>query len=342
MRLSNMELLRIIAMFMVMVFHCNFHTMSHPTFEMVAQNPLESYMAFVVQAISVMCVNVFILLSGWFGIRPSIKSFSRLIFQIIFFLWGSYAIALLQGKESLSIGFVAHMFCMDKGGWFIKAYVCLYILAPVLNSFADTVEKSSFKKLLIAFFVFQCLYGWVTNAAEFIQYGFSTISFIGLYLLAKYIRRFSPSWSTCNRRLDLTMYLLLVFGSAAVCLIAGCFPQIGSLFHSIVGHMYAYTSPVVILMCVLILLYFSKLSFQSKAINYVAASSFAVILVHGNPHIFPYTDRVINAYASYGYWGGLGFVTIMNVCVFFAAILLDQIRIVCWKLFTSKHLSCLR
>lgn len=332
-RQSNMELLRIVAMFMVMMFHCNFHTLGMPSFNEVVTHPLDNFMFFVVQAISVMCVNVFVLLSGWFGIHPTIKGGSKFIFQILFFMLGSYAAALLMGRTTFGIGQLAHCFFLDKSGWFIKAYLCLYILAPVLNSYAETAERISFRNLLVAFFCFQSLFGWVTDAAEFIHYGFSTISFIGLYLLARYIRRFSPSWSNKTWKFDMGIYASLVIVSALICVALGFLPMLReSLYHSALGHMYAYTSPVVILVCVFILLFFSKLKIQSKAINFVAASAFAVILVHGNQYIFTYTERVLNAYGTYCYWGALGYVIAMNLGVFVLAILLDQIRLFSWNL----------
>lgn len=337
-RQSNMELLRIVAMFMVMMYHCNFHTLGTPSFSEVAAHPIEHYMFFVVQAISVMCVNVFVLLSGWFGIHPTVKGGSKFIFQILFFMLGSYAVSLAIGKAALGIGQIAHCFFLDKSGWFIKAYLCLYILAPVLNSFAETAERKTFRNLLIVFYCFQTLFGWVTDAAQFIHYGFSTISFIGLYLLARYIRRFSPNWSNKSLKVDLAAYLILIFVSAFICLLLGFLPMLGdSIYHSTLGHMYAYTSPVVILECVFILLLFSKLKIQRKTINFVAASSFTVILVHGNQYIFTYTEKVLYAYQTFNYWTALGYVTVMNIGVFVLAVFLDQFRIYCWNI-CSKNI----
>ena len=78
-----MELLRIVAMFLVLVVHADFFSLGTPTQELCQTMPLFAWGQFVVQSIAVVCVNVFVLLSGWFAIRPKWKSFLNFIFQCI-------------------------------------------------------------------------------------------------------------------------------------------------------------------------------------------------------------------------------------------------------------------
>ena len=90
-------------------------------------------------------------------------------------------------------------------------------------------------------------------------------------------------------------------------------------------------------MHIFILLVFSKLEVQNKAINFIAASSFAVILVHGNPYIFPYTEKVLNIYSKNNYLTALGYVALMNIVVFVLAVVIDQMRILSWNLIVRKR-----
>ena len=77
---------------------------------------------------------------------------------------------------------------MLNWNWFIKAYLGLYIIAPVLNAFVNNAEKKAFQKVLLSFFIFQTAYSWISGGAVFFEGGYSTMSFIGLYLLARYVK----------------------------------------------------------------------------------------------------------------------------------------------------------
>ncbi len=188
-RNTNVELLRILAMFLVLVVHADYWSLGEPTFQEVRENFLPSMTRIMIEAISIVCVNVFIFISGWFTIKPTLKGFGNFIFQCGYFLIGIYLVMLAAGQASLSLKGIAQCFCLTSSGWFIKAYIGLYILSPILNLF---VEKSSKRQLgitLASFYIFQTIYGF-TGAARFIEYGYSTFSFIGIYLLAQYVRRY--------------------------------------------------------------------------------------------------------------------------------------------------------
>lgn len=330
-RQSNFELLRIIALFAVLVFHSNFHTLGYPDFNDVPNHPVMYFSQFVIQGITVICVNVFIILSGWFGIHPSLKGAAKLIYQVLFFMLGSYLFALITGRATLNINDIATTFLLNDYAWFVKAYLCLYILAPILNEYAETAERRSFRNLIIAFYILQSIYGWATNAASFFQYGFSTVSFFGLYLIARYIRRFSPRWSLFSKEKDLFIYLGLVVVAGLMLVGMAYIPQIKPYYFTFVGHMYAYSSPLVIVLCVFFFLFFSKISIKSKIVNFIAASAFSSLFVHGNKFIFPYQEQVLAFYANYPY--ALAFLMVLgwSLLAFIIAIALDQIRILTWS-----------
>lgn len=188
---SNLELLRIVAMFLVLVVHADFLSLGRPTRVEIQSVPLASYTRFFIGSLSIVCVNVFILISGWFGIRPSVKSFSNFIFQCLFFSIGLYVVFILTGKNQFSLkGLAGCLFF--KGYWFIYAYIGLYILAPILNAFVNTIKEGQIKLFLMVFFLFQTMYGWSSFASFFVG-GYSTISFIGLYVLGRYLRLYTKA-----------------------------------------------------------------------------------------------------------------------------------------------------
>ena len=189
MRLSNIELLRIIAMFMILMLHADFWLAGIPTGEYLHDSPAGAVTRIVVEMVAIVGVNVFILISGWFGIRPTVKRFTGFLFQIAFFSIGIWGICVLLGVEKSSIKAIAcNLFLLTRGHWFIKAYIALFFLAPILNAYVRQATLRQLGIFLIIFYAFQTIWGW-TNSAPFVQLGYSAFSFIGLYILASYLSK---------------------------------------------------------------------------------------------------------------------------------------------------------
>lgn len=186
-RQSNIELLRILAMLLVLIVHADFWALEGPKTGDFVLSPANAWTRTIIESIAIVCVNVFVLISGWFGIKFSARGLSNFIFQCAYFLFGIYIFLLITGQVQLSLKGIAGCLCLTKANWFIRAYVGLYILAPVLNAFIECATKTLYRNVLILFFLFQTIYG-CSNAAAFIEGGYSTFSFIGLYLLARYVK----------------------------------------------------------------------------------------------------------------------------------------------------------
>lgn len=102
-RLSNMELLRIVCMFFVLVQHANFLSIGTPVQQDAAAEPVGTFIRFFVEALCIVAVNVFVFISGWFGIRYSHKGVLRLFFQCVFFAVVSFCIAFLLPPHTISV-----------------------------------------------------------------------------------------------------------------------------------------------------------------------------------------------------------------------------------------------
>lgn len=211
--------------------------------------------------------------------------------------------------------------------WFIKAYLALCILAPILNAFIDVGNERNLRRLVFWFFAFQIFFGWISNAAPFIMGGYSAFSFIGLYLLARYVRLYPPRWAKRSRGFDLAVFSVIIIGDAALCY--------GFSYMGFGGHSWvlSYISPTVIASALFLLLFFSKLRLQSKAVNFVAASSFAVFLLHTNPNIClqyfkPFAQSL---YADYSGLTFLALTALFVLSVYVVAVLIDQPRKWLWR-----------
>ncbi len=325
-RLSSVELLRILAMMGVLAGHGVGMVNSLPTRDAIQTEPLNSFFSILFSCVFVGGVNVFVLISGWFGIRASVKGLLKLLFQFFFLLWGVTAFLLLTGTVHIEELTLKNCLGLTDGYWFVVAYLGLYILSPMLNLFAEQASKRQQQLLLISFYAFQCYYCWVTSYLDYFG-GYSIVLFVGLYLTARYFKRFPVkyvehrSWS---------LFFGLVLCASLVLLIS-------LYFFGNAGRMVRYDNPIVIMEGVCLIIAFQKWKFRSKFINWLAASCFAVYILHYHPYIFGsflQEARAITTSSSGFLYAGE--VALFLMMVYLACVVVDQLRILLWNLIQKK------
>lgn len=327
-RQSNFELLRIVAMFLVLVIHASYASLGVPTAEDFTDYPVSAITRSFIQSLSIVSVNVFVLISGWFGIKPSLKGFTAFIFQCAYFMFGTYAVMLLLGWSEFSINKLLECFSLTSFYWFVTSYVGLYILSPILNAYIKSATERQYRWLLIAFFIFQTIYGW-RNSAPYFQRGYSAFSFIGLYLLAQYIK--AHKQHIVNKLYGGTLYIATTLANMMFLFFA-------TKFH-IPLDPYVYVSPLVIGGAIGLLLFFADINIRhNKYINFVAKSAFAVYLLHQNPNLFiPYFMPLIQEkYASLNGIECIGVIFITLAGIFLISIVLDQPRKWLWSAISNR------
>lgn len=187
--------------------------------------------------------------------------------------------------------------------------------------------------MLVAFFLFEFLWG-NTLSVEFVVGGYSTFSFIGIYLLAGLLRKLDLKYSSKT-------YLGVFFIAAiinTVCIIVAVAAGLVAVRDTILN----YINPLVIIGAASLLLAFAKstiltpASMQSGVIQRVvlllSASCFAAYLLHvGSGYALGlYCDGVKWLYDAYS--GCVAFVMIVGYIfvVFLLAVLIDQPRKFIW------------
>lgn len=330
-RSSNFELLRIVSMLLVMVVHANFSSIGAPTIEDWNVAPHITFVRHFVESLSIVCVDVFVLISGWFGIRFSIDRLKEFVFQILFFSLGGFVYFMLTPPPySLTIFSIKNIFLFNTGDyWFIKAYLILYLLSPVLNSFVTTATRRQFQVMLGSYLLFMFVYGWLEPASiQFTMNGTTALSFIGLYLIGRYVRQYPPTFKNRNT------YLFLYIGLSLLLALISCVMMNYGLRVSLSSRLYNYGNPLVILSSASLLLYFSRLKFHSNIVNVIAASSLAVYLFHCNEYVFPYYRMLMKSLISGSNYGFiLALFTILGI--FILSVLIDRLRMLSYSLCQS-------
>ena len=324
-RQSNFELLRLFAMFLVLVVHSDFWTLGRPTIADFSNQPITSLIKVMIESASVVCVNCFILISGWFGIRATLKGFCGFIFQCLYFIIGLYIIAIAIGRSSISVNGISECLLLTPNSWFIHSYVILYIISPVLNLFLEKADQKVITGVLIAFFIYQSSIGWLNASSSFMG-GYSALSFCGLYTLAGYTRKYL-NISKLNGG---GLYMASIVINTAI--------YYGITYFGIPVDAIAYLNPFIILGAIGLLLHFSKIKINSnRFINWAAASAFAVYLFHTETQIGVqiFKSSILTIFNNFNGILFIALIFLTLIAYFIIAILLDQPRKFAWRLISD-------
>ena len=267
-RQSNLELLRIIAMMMIITLH--FFSGTRRPVE-GSSNQLEF---FIYESLSICGVNLFVLLTGFFSLNQKcikIRKITNLLIDVAFWQFIGFMLCVSAGIRAFQLKeLIRSMFPILFGGrWFVKAYIILLCLMPFLNRVLLGISKKAYQALLvIQLFLFSIWPSFLPNP-PFDDYGYNFVHFITLYILIGYIRlhtkKYPPKW---------------------LCL-AGYFICFGLVLNNTIlgnGYEWAYNSPFVIAEALFLFLFFVQLKIQSTWINRLASCAFGVYLVHTNDY----------------------------------------------------------
>lgn len=210
------------------------------------------------------------------------------------------------------------LFTIDSRWWFIAVYMQLFILAPLLNVFAEHASKSQFRYVL-AVLVFSCVWMGFLRHGNICIDGKNIVNFIFIYLMGRYLRlhgegmpRRLSTW-----KLPLLAYVALMAAVASMVLLL---PEKWSIIT--MQMFYCYNSPGIYLASLLFFLLFLSLRFQSKAVNHLATSTFAIYLIHGSSDI----DTWLYGRALDAAQGNLLFHAAYAVFVCLLCIAIDKVR----------------
>ena len=223
-RQSNMELLRIVSMIMIVMFHCNASLNVEPgTGNYVLARALWIFGG--------LGDNLFVLISGYFSTTSRFK-WSKLIFLIVevqFYQWLATFIGCQLGVYELPVGrdlFLAFFPVITGRWWFITAYILLYIVSPYLRILTDSLSDRHYRMLLLTVLTPFCfiptVFGIFFGSTESFMYYSGCVWLIIVYLLGGYIRRVQEQL----KKSALMLTLISIFIIALSMIIIDCYDAI--------------------------------------------------------------------------------------------------------------------
>lgn len=322
---SNIELLRIIATLFIMMLHCNGWMLSEygGVDSWFAHGNAIGISRVNIQNITVLGVDLFILISGFYGLRPKLKSIVNMFTLLLFFYVGCYSWNCVLGHDTFAwSNFGSNFLAFSRANWFINSYLFIMLLSPLINAFANSVSTRQLGFYTLIYCLLTIYFGSIVNN-QYWWYngGYSVVMMIGVYLVGRCLSRITEKIESIKYR-----YLVLAF----VVLIA--IMSIIRIFASDEEAWLNYGSPITIIAAsVFFMLFYRMPKFHSKVINWIGSSCLAAYVLHTCYPMFPWLIRKDVSFLNDAY--PLYCIKISAVIggIFVLAILLDKVRMLLFK-----------
>lgn len=301
-RQSNIEFLRIISMFMIILCHSCVHT----HYSITTDFTFNKFFLQLLEQCGKIGVDLFVMISGYFLIHEQFRivKFKHLFCQIYFYSIAILLFAIYINIDSVnSTEIVRSVLPFGLTNWFASIYLILYLFFPILNKMFLNMNKDDYARSFILGIAIWFLVPSILNIipdTPYVTMGMSEfLLFVYLYGIGAYIRIFGNDWIEKRSAL---IFLVGVFG---ICMIASLidFFQISNPLY--LKKIYFLGEPFSLFPLLIAMVIFSKtvvMEIQYNfIINKIASLTFGIYLIHDNELLRVYIwNHVLNLSCFYG------------------------------------------
>lgn len=239
-RQANFELVRIIAMLMVIALH--YIVKGNMSQSLSVDGSANNHLWWLVEAFCNVAVNVYVLISGYFLINAKwrVGKVVKLVCQVLFYsiLVGVFMYLLvvkiqpdfvqsllykagLSYDYDLSAWLYVFLPLEYEHYWFATAYVIMYMLSPVLAIAVKNLPQKQLKTIIIALL---CFFSIPKSINPYLiptdNYGYDFGWFVCLFLIAGYIRMYDIKFFDSKAK-AVSMYVVSVLLNWGIASVAG-------------------------------------------------------------------------------------------------------------------------
>lgn len=323
-RESNLELFRIITMFLIVAHHYVVNSGLMAEDGPVLSSPMSAHSIFLLMfgAWGKIGINCFVLITGYFMCKSQItaKKFVKLIGVWLVYRYLIHLIFIVTGYETLTLKSCIEIVVpiTQVAQNFTSCFVIFWLFIPFLNKLiANITERQHFYLLLLLGFTYVFL-----GTAHRVTMNYVTW-FMVLYFISSYIRLYTKKWMNSKAICGIMLILSIAVSaiSVVVCAKTG---------HSVFIFVTDSNTFLAVMVGTFAFLFFRNIKISySKVINTIAASTFGVLCIHAHSdamrqwlwkdtldNVGHYNDKLMPLYA-------IGCV----VGIFIICVLIDIIRI---------------
>lgn len=329
-RQSNAEMLRLIAMFIIVLHHFAVHC-CYPNTLYFTYDTLDQAVILYGYSFLFIGVNLFLLISGYFSIKASVRGFLKLylimsfygfLYAITTFIipnWGH--ISFLDFIRSILMTF----FPFDRMNlWFMSCYLGLFLLSPLLNIVRNHMSKKQYQFALVLLTLTNVYLAWFEGIRILNQEGSSLSQMVYCYFIGGYIRKYITEDSLKKYRRKALITLLF---AATIWGLMTYYThwQLTNGRETLLWNSFAYNNVCIIIMAICVFCLVMSKEIHSKTINWLAVSSLAAYLLQEKVLLYDWAKQLhlyVQTYIpTFVFW------IILSVIFFFFALLFDKLRI---------------
>ncbi len=298
------------------------------------EGSINYHVSWLIEMEAYCAVNAFALITGYLMINRKwrVGRIIELWLQAIFYSLTITAIFFIAKPNWVGIKtWLQSLFpvCF-KMWWYFTAYFALFFIIPFLNKLMDALTKRQTVILVgILIILFSIINTLVPGDIFILNNGYALAWLITLYILGGSIKKYNFAQNTKKR-----WFALLYIGSVVAVLISRFVLKYASNLilgrETYVNLLVNYTSPLVLLSAIALLLFFSRLQFSNKAkriVKFISPLSFAVYLIQEHALFRKQFITGKFAYlASKNVFVLVGTIFAVAIVIFVACIILEWLR----------------
>lgn len=293
---SNIELLRILAMIMIVAHHFSVHG----NFQSDSVSFVNNIWLKILFSGGKIGVDIFILISGYYLINSKeikIKKVLMLLLQMLFYSILIFSLFVGFGLESFSVRLLFLNFLSYPIWWFAKCYLALYLIHPYINIVLNSLDKKNYQKLIIISTIIWCIIPTLTN--ESLDNG-ALIWFIYVYSLGGYLSKYPlKNYWTVKKcfTISIILYLITFSLSFGLDFISSKF----DFFTRYAETFFEMDKLLILLITLFLFISFTKIEIKyNKFINLISSTTFGIYLIHdGEYAIRPFLWQTLFKNANY-------------------------------------------
>ncbi len=288
----GIDLLRMLAMFMVIILHLFFQGGVIVSY---GAKTASFEAAWFLEIAALCAVNCYALISGYVGLYSKYRYTNMLTlwFRVIYYTLAITAIFALYFPETVGITEWRNALfpVTTKQYWYLTAYFCLFLFIPLLNRAVLTLNQKQLRAILFGLlFAFTVLPTIYMQDVFWTSKGYSALWLIILYFLGAYIRKYNSLQNITIPKalLGYLGMIVLTWGTRLVIEFSTIHFLGEQKWENILVE---YTSPTILAAAIFLFALFEKIHpghFFQKLIAFFSPSAFSVYLIHTQPLIWTY------------------------------------------------------
>ena len=320
-RLPNFEILRVLAMFLIIVGHFFVHGLrgegNGVMLSYDGKSVLDTVSFGIAQSLwvfSSISVNLYVLISGYFLVQskakwgkiPSIWMQTAFYSVCIYLLFAVVGLggAIFSVKDFVSSVLVVRYGAVaDRTYWFVAQYIGLLALSPFLNRLVAGMTKVEYRTLIVILLLLDFSFGYVFYGNVY-SGGQTLFHFISVYFIAGYIRHYQL-FGTWSKRKLLGVCAIVIVAVVALdymyCL-AHCIKHQETFQLQLSSRYLNYNGiPLVLAALVFCMVQRAPIG-DNRLVRFlvaIAPFSFGVYLIHDNIYVRGWLWRVVTSYVSF-------------------------------------------